>query len=98
MDQVNIHIPIPKRKIDKPFFTTVENVFPTKDHGTIVTRHIERRIIRVGEIVEITGLRGSHITVVTSLAMFQKLLRKVLLEIMWEYYSRMCKEKTYNVE
>ncbi|KAH9530606.1 hypothetical protein CY35_20G012000 [Sphagnum magellanicum] len=52
MDQVDIHIPIPKRRIDKPFLMAVEDAFPTKGHGTIVTGRIERGIIRVGETVE----------------------------------------------
>jgi elongation factor Tu len=62
MDQVDIHILIPKRKIDKPFLMAVEDAFPTKGHGTIITGRIERGIIRVGEIVKIVGLRGSHNT------------------------------------
>ncbi|KAH9530653.1 hypothetical protein CY35_20G016700 [Sphagnum magellanicum] len=76
MDQVDIHIPIPKRRIDKPFLMAVEDAFPTKGHGTIVTGRIERGIIRVGETVEIVGLRGSHSTIVTSLEMFQKTLEE----------------------
>jgi len=72
MDQVDIYILIPKRRIDKPFLMVVEDVFPTKGHGTMVTGHIERGIIRVGEIVKIVGLRGNHSTIVTSLEMFQK--------------------------
>lgn len=76
MDQVDIHIPIPKRRIDKPFLMAVEDAFPTKGHGTIVTGRIERGIIRIGETVEIVGLRGSHSTIVTSLEMFQKTLEE----------------------
>jgi elongation factor Tu len=76
MDQVDIHISIPKHRIDTPFLIVVEDDFPTKGHGTIVTGHIERGIIRVGEIVEIVGLRGSHSTIVTSLEMFQKTLEE----------------------
>jgi translation elongation factor EF-Tu-like GTPase len=51
MDQVDIHILIPKLRIDKPFLMVVEDVFPTKGHGTIVMGCIERGIIRIGEIV-----------------------------------------------
>jgi elongation factor Tu len=79
MDQVDIHIPIPKRRIDKPFLMVVEDAFPTKGHGTIVTGRIERGIIRVEEIVEIVGLRGSHSTIVTSLEMFQKTLEESIV-------------------
>nr|AND48474.1 translational elongation factor Tu [Flatbergium sericeum] len=76
MDQVDIHIPIPKRRIDKPFLMAIEDAFPTKGHGTIVTGRVERGIIRVGETVEIVGLRGSRSTIVTSLEMFQKTLEE----------------------
>jgi elongation factor Tu len=65
MDQVDIHILIPKRRIDKPFLMDVEDDFPTKGHGTIV----------IGRI-EIIGLRGNHSTIVTSLEMFQKTLEE----------------------
>nr|AND48150.1 translational elongation factor Tu [Flatbergium novo-caledoniae] len=75
MDQVDIHIPIPKRRIDKPFLMAVEDAFPIKGHGTIVTGRVERGIIRVGETVEIVGLRGSR-SIVTSLEMFQKTLEE----------------------
>jgi len=63
--------------MDKSCLTmVVEDAFPTKGHGTIVTGRIERGIIRVGEIIEIVGLRGSHSTIVTSLEMFQKTLEE----------------------
>jgi elongation factor Tu len=54
----------------------IEDVFPTKGHGTIIIGRIERGIIRVGETIKIVGLKGSHSTIVTSLEMFQKTLEE----------------------
>jgi elongation factor Tu len=74
MDAVDTHIPEPKRDIDKPFLMAVEDVFSIKGRGTVVTGRIERGIIKVGDEVDILGVRAPQKTVVTGVEMFRKLL------------------------
>ncbi len=74
MDAVDAHIPEPQRDIDKPFLMAVEDVFSIKGRGTVVTGRIERGVIKVGEEVEILGIRNPQKTVVTGVEMFRKLL------------------------
>jgi len=74
MDAVDSHIPEPERDIDKPFLMAVEDVFSIKGRGTVVTGRIERGVIKVGEEVEILGIREPRKTVVTGVEMFRKLL------------------------
>ena len=74
MDAVDSHIPEPKRDIDKPFLMAVEDVFSIKGRGTVVTGRIERGIIKVGDEVDILGVRDPQKTVVTGVEMFRKLL------------------------
>ena len=74
MDAVDAHIPEPERDIDKPFLMAVEDVFSIKGRGTVVTGRIERGVIKVGEEVEILGVRDPQKTVVTGVEMFRKLL------------------------
>jgi len=74
MDAVDEHIPEPKRDIDKPFLMAVEDVFSIKGRGTVVTGRIERGIIKVGDEVDILGVRDPQKTVVTGVEMFRKLL------------------------
>src|SRR5208282_3693137 len=74
MDAVDEYIPQPKREKDKPFLMPVEDVFSISGRGTVVTGRVERGIIKVGEEVEIIGLRPTTKTVVTGVEMFRKLL------------------------
>jgi len=74
MDAVDSHIPEPQRDIDKPFLMAVEDVFSIKGRGTVVTGRIERGVIKVGEEVEILGIREPRKTTVTGVEMFRKLL------------------------
>ena len=74
MDAVDAHIPEPQRDIDKPFLMAVEDVFSIKGRGTVVTGRIERGIIKVGDEVDILGVREPQKTVVTGVEMFRKLL------------------------
>jgi elongation factor Tu len=74
MDAVDKHIPEPQRDIDKPFLMAVEDVFSIKGRGTVVTGRIERGIVKVGDEVEILGIRDPQKTTVTGVEMFRKLL------------------------
>jgi len=74
MDAVDSYIPTPKRATDKPFLMPVEDVFSISGRGTVATGRIERGIIKVGEEVEIVGLKATVKTVVTGVEMFRKLL------------------------
>jgi len=74
MDAIDNYIPEPKRDIDKPFLMPVEDVFSISGRGTVVTGRVERGKIRVGEEVEIVGIRPTQKTVVTGVEMFRKLL------------------------
>ncbi len=74
MDAVDSYIPQPKRDKDKPFLMPIEDVFSISGRGTVVTGRVERGIIKVGEEVEIIGLRPTTKTVVTGVEMFRKLL------------------------
>src|SRR5258705_540386 len=74
MDAVDSYIPMPERAIDKPFLMPVEDIFSISGRGTVVTGRIERGIVKVGEEVEIVGLRPTIKKVVTGVEMFRKLL------------------------
>src|SRR6266496_2696926 len=75
MDAVDDYIPTPPRATDKPFLMPVEDVFGIKGRGTVATGRIERGVIKVGESVEIVGMKESTRTVVvTGVEMFQKTL------------------------
>jgi elongation factor Tu len=74
MNAVDEYIPTPEREIDKPFLMSVEDVFSISGRGTVVTGRIEKGIIKVGEEVEIVGLRDTEKTTVTGVEMFRKLL------------------------
>jgi elongation factor Tu len=71
---IDEYIPEPKRDTDKPFMMSVEDVFSIKGRGTVVTGRIDRGIIKIGEPVEIVGLRETKNSVVTGVEMFHKLL------------------------
>jgi len=74
MEAVDNYIPQPVREIDKPFLMPVEDVFSISGRGTVVTGRVERGIVRVGEEVEIVGLKATVKTIVTGVEMFRKLL------------------------
>jgi elongation factor Tu len=74
MDALDSFIPEPERDIDKPFLMAVEDVFTISGRGTVATGRIERGQIKVGEPVEIIGLRDTQTTAVTGLEMFRKSL------------------------
>ena len=74
MDAVDSYIPTPERAIDKPFLMPVEDVFGIKGRGTVATGRIERGIVKVGDEVELIGVKATRKTVVTGVEMFKKLL------------------------
>jgi elongation factor Tu len=73
-DALDSFIPEPKREIDKPFLLPVEDVFSISGRGTVATGRIERGIVKVGEEIEIVGIRPTTKTIVTGVEMFRKLL------------------------
>jgi elongation factor Tu len=74
MDAVDSYIPQPERAIDKPFLMPVEDVFSISGRGTVATGRVERGIVKVGEEVEIVGMKATTKTTVTGVEMFRKLL------------------------
>ncbi len=68
------YVPVPERALDKPFLMPVEDVFSIKGRGTVVTGKIEQGIIKVGDTIEILGIRDTHTTTVTGVEMFHKSL------------------------
>jgi elongation factor Tu len=74
LDAVDSYIPTPERPIDKPFIMPIEDVFGIKGRGTVATGRIERGIVKVGDEVEIVGIRPTRKVVVTGVEMFKKLL------------------------
>jgi elongation factor Tu len=74
MDAVDSYIPEPQRAIDKPFLMPVEDVFSISGRGTVATGRVERGIVKVGEEVEIVGMKATTKTTVTGVEMFRKLL------------------------
>jgi elongation factor Tu len=74
MTQVDAFIPQPERPIDRPFLMPIEDVFSISGRGTVVTGRVERGIVKVGEEIEIVGLKATQKTVVTGVEMFRKLL------------------------
>ncbi len=74
MEAVDSYIPAPERVTDKPFLMPIEDVFSISGRGTVVTGRIERGIVKVGDEVEIIGLRETQKTTITGIEMFRKLL------------------------
>jgi elongation factor Tu len=74
MTAVDTYIPQPDRPIDQPFLMPIEDVFSISGRGTVVTGRVEKGIVKVGEEVEIVGIRPTTKTVVTGVEMFRKLL------------------------
>ncbi|UOK70534.1 MULTISPECIES: elongation factor Tu [Ancylobacter] len=74
MESVDAYIPQPERPVDLPFLMPIEDVFSISGRGTVVTGRVERGVIKVGEEVEIVGIRPTVKTTVTGVEMFRKLL------------------------
>ncbi|MDK9717772.1 MAG: elongation factor Tu [Trichlorobacter sp.] len=74
MDAVDAYIPDPERAIDRPFLMPVEDVFSISGRGTVATGRVERGIVKVGEEIEIVGIKATAKTTVTGVEMFRKLL------------------------
>jgi elongation factor Tu len=74
LDAVDSYIPTPKRAVEKPFLMPIEDVFSISGRGTVATGRVDRGIVKVGEEVEIVGLKATQKTVVTGVEMFRKLL------------------------
>jgi elongation factor Tu len=74
MDAIDSYIPEPKRDIDKPYLMPIEDVFSIAGRGTVVTGRVERGVVKVGEEIEIVGIKPTQKTVVTGVEMFRKLL------------------------
>jgi len=74
LDAIDEYIPEPKRDIDKPFLMPIEDIFSISGRGTVVTGRVERGVIRVGDEVEIVGIRPTMKTVCTGVEMFRKTL------------------------
>jgi elongation factor Tu len=73
-DALDSYIPTPERAIDQPFLMPVEDVFSISGRGTVVTGRVERGIVKVGEEIEIVGLKPTVKTICTGVEMFRKLL------------------------
>jgi len=74
MAAVDAYIPQPERPVDQPFLLPIEDVFSISGRGTVVTGRVERGIVKVGEEVEIVGIKATQKTTVTGVEMFRKLL------------------------
>ncbi len=74
MEALDTYFPEPEREVDKPFLMSIEDVFSISGRGTVATGRIERGIVKVGEDVEIVGLKETQKTVATGVEMFRKLL------------------------
>jgi elongation factor Tu len=74
VEAMDSYIPQPERAIDQPFLMPVEDVFSISGRGTVVTGRIERGVVKVGEEIEIVGIRDTQTTTVTGVEMFRKLL------------------------
>ena len=74
MEAVDSYIPTPPRPVDKPFLMPIEDIFSITGRGTVVTGRVERGMVKVGEEIEIVGMRDTRKSVVTGVEMFRKLL------------------------
>jgi elongation factor Tu len=74
MEAVDKYIPVPQREIDKPFLMPIEDIFSISGRGTVVTGRVDRGKVKVGEEIEIVGIRPTVKRVVTGVEMFKKLL------------------------
>ncbi|MBE7561942.1 elongation factor Tu [Acidithiobacillus sp. HP-6] len=73
-DALDSYIPLPERPVDKPFLMPIEDVFSISGRGTVVTGRIERGIVKVGDEIEIIGIRDTAKSIVTGVEMFRKIL------------------------
>lgn len=78
MEKVDSYIPTPSRDIEKDFLMSVEDVFSITGRGTVATGRIERGCVKIGESVELVGLKPTRSTIVTGLEMFQKSLEEAI--------------------
>ena len=78
MDEVDQYIPIPQRMTELPFLMAIEDVFSITGRGTVATGRVERGVVKLGDTVELVGLRETRSTTVTGLEMFQKLLDEAM--------------------
>lgn len=76
VDALDTFIPVPVREIDKPFLMPVEDIFSIEGRGTVVTGRIERGRVKVGEEIEVIGLKDTAKTTVTGIEMFNKSLEE----------------------
>ncbi|MBW4574376.1 MAG: elongation factor Tu [Aphanothece sp. CMT-3BRIN-NPC111] len=76
MDEVDAYIPTPERDIDKPFLMAIEDVFTITGRGTVATGRIERGKVKIGDSVELVGLKNTRTTTVTGIEMFKKSLEE----------------------
>jgi elongation factor Tu len=74
MEQVDAYIPQPERPVDQPFLMPIEDVFSISGRGTVVTGRVERGIVKVGDEIEIVGIKDTQKTTCTGVEMFRKLL------------------------
>jgi len=74
IEALDQYVPIPQREIDKPFLMPIEDVFSISGRGTVVTGRVERGIVKVGDEMEIVGIKETFKTIVTGVEMFRKLL------------------------
>ena len=74
VDALDSYIPQPERDVEKPFLLPIEDVFSISGRGTVVTGRVERGIVKVGEEIEIVGIKDTEVTTVTGVEMFRKLL------------------------
>ncbi|WP_342346607.1 elongation factor Tu [uncultured Nitrospira sp.] len=74
LEAVDSYIPTPQRAIDKPFLMPIEDVFTISGRGTVVTGRVERGVVKVGDEIEIVGLKPTQTTIVTGVEMFRKVL------------------------
>ena len=74
IEALDTYIPMPERPVDKPFLMPIEDVFSISGRGTVVTGRVERGVVKVGEEIEIVGIKATEKTTVTGVEMFRKLL------------------------
>jgi elongation factor Tu len=74
MAAVDSYVPMPTREVEKPFLMPIEDIFTISGRGTVATGRVERGIVKVGEEIEIVGIRDTQKKVVTGVEMFKKLL------------------------
>ncbi len=74
LETMDNYFPVPQRAVDQPFLMPIEDIFSIQGRGTVVTGRIERGLVKVGDNVEIVGIRDTQTTVVTGVEMFNKLL------------------------